>query len=237
MTLYIDHAKANFVNTIDGWIVVVDVLFDVVCVCVYVYSTVKYYFKCQVLFERDVPESDERQHTTAQFHVPPVISSAEPLNISELTARLQNSIESFTSRGSGWNVSQILNLSLCIGVFRPLVGSSFIPTPVEIARKKAVINIHNHNNNNNCFQYSILAALHPSSKHRNNPYTYNKYFSELDMTAIKTPVALSSIPKFESQNPSLSVNVLVYENKEVIPVYTSKFRNQRPNHANLFVCV
>ena len=57
------------------------------------------------------------------------------------------------------------------------------------------------------------------------------------MTGIETPVALSSIPKFESQNPSLSVNVLVYENKEVIPVYTSKFCNQRPNHANLFVCV
>ena len=198
------------------------------------FSTVKYYFRCQVEFERDVPETDERQRTTAQFYVPPVISSAEPLNVNELTARLQNSVESFTSRGSGWNVSQIINLSLCIGVFRPLAGSSFIPTPAEIAKKQAVINIRNHNNNN-CFQYSILAALHPASSNVSNSRSYDKYFSELDMTGIETPVALSSIPKFESQNPSISVNVLVYENKEAIPVYTSKFCNQRPNHVNLLL--
>ena len=104
--------------------------------------------------------------------------------------------------------------SLCIGVFRPLAGSSFIPTPAEIAKKRAVINIRNRNNNN-CFQYSILAALHPSSINMSKSCSYDKYFSELDMTGIETPVALSSIPKFESQNPSISVNVLVYENKAV----------------------
>ena len=153
--------------------------------------------------------SDERQHTTAQCYVSPVISSAEPLNINELTARFQNSIESFTSRRSGWNVSQILNLFLCIGVFRPLAGSSFIPTPAEIAKKQAVINVRNHNSNN-CFQYSILAALHPpQNRYTNSPYTYSKFMKELDMTGIETPVALSSIPKFESQNPSIWVNVLV----------------------------
>ena len=57
----------------------------------------------------------------------------------------------------------------------------------------------------------------------------------LDMTGIKTPVALSSIPKFESQNSSISINVLVYEEKELIPVYTSKFCNQRPHHVNLLL--
>ena len=54
--------------------------------------------------------------------------------------------------------------------------------------------------------------------------------SELDMTGIETPVVFSSIPKFETQNPSISINVLVYERKKLIPVYTSKFCNQRPHH-------
>ena len=58
---------------------------------------------------------------------------------------------------------------------------------------------------------------------------------ELDMTGIETPVALSFIPKFESQNSSISINVSVYEGKELIPVYTSKFCNQRPNHVNLLL--
>ena len=64
---------------------------------------------------------------------------------------------------------------------------------------------------------------------------YAKYLSELDMTGIATPVSLSSIPKFASQNPSVSVNVLVYEKKDLIPVYTSKFINERPQHINLLL--
>jgi len=55
------------------------------------------------------------------------------------------------------------------------------------------------------------------------------------MTGIQTPVALSSVPKFEIRNPTISITVLVYEKKDLIPVYTSKFCNQRPNHINLLL--
>jgi len=55
------------------------------------------------------------------------------------------------------------------------------------------------------------------------------------MTGIQTPVTLSSIPKFEIRNPTISINVLVYDKKDLIPVYTSKFCNQRPNHINLLL--
>jgi len=195
---------------------------------------VKYFFKVEVEFERQVSDNDEVQRTTATFYVPPMISSTEPLNIPNIIATVQNSIEDFTSRGSGWIVSQILNLTLCIGVFRPMSGSSFIKTPPEIEKKKAIINVRNHNNND-CFQFSIVAALHPSTNNQNHPYTYTKYLSELNMTGIETPVGLSSIPKFEAQNSSISVNVFVYENKDVIPVYTSKYCNQRPHHVNLLL--
>ena len=163
-----------------------------------------------------------------------MISTTDPLDIDNIITALNKKIEPFTSRGSGWNVSKIQNLSLCIGSFRPAAGSSFIPTPTEIQKKKAIINIRNHNSND-CFQYSVLAAVHPASNNPTHPYTYNKFMKELDMTGIETPVALSSIPKFESQNLSISINVLVYEGKELIPVYTSKFCNQRPHHVNLLL--
>ena len=81
------------------------------------FSAAKYYFKCAVDSEREVPESDEVQHTTAQLYVPAVISSAESLDLRNLVASLQNSVEAFTSRVSGWNVTQIRGLSLCIGCF------------------------------------------------------------------------------------------------------------------------
>jgi len=163
-----------------------------------------------------------------------MISTTDPLDIDNIITALNKKIEPFTSRRSGWNVSKILNLSLCIGSFRPAAGSSFIPTPAEIKKKMAIVNIRNHNSND-CFQYSVLAAVHPASNNATNPYTYNKFTSELVMTGIETPVALSSIPKFESQNSSISVNVLVYEGNELIPIYTSKFCNQRPHHVNLLL--
>ena len=141
-----------------------------------------------------------------------MISTTDPLDIDNIIASLHKKIETYTSRGSGWNISKIQNLSLCIGSFHPTAGSSFIPTPAEI-KKMAIINIRYHNSNN-CFQSSVLAAVHPATSNVSNPYTYNKFMKQLDMTGIKTtPVALSSIPKFESQNSSISINVLVYEEK------------------------
>ena len=163
-----------------------------------------------------------------------MIPATDPLDINNIITSLTKKIEPFTSRGSGWKVSKIQNLSLCIGAFRRTAGSSFIPTPAEIQKKKAIINIRNHNSNN-CFQYSVLAAVHPASKNATHPYTCNKFMSELDMTGIEIPVALSSIPKLESQNSYISISVLVYEEKELIPVYTSKFCNQRPHHVKLLL--
>jgi len=46
-----------------------------------VFKTVKYYFKAEVEFERQVSNTDERQHTTAQFYVTPMISASDPLDI------------------------------------------------------------------------------------------------------------------------------------------------------------
>jgi len=59
-------------------------------------------------------------------------------------------------------------------VFHPTAGSSFIRRPAEITKKKAITNIRNHNDNK-CFQYAVLAALHPTTLNKNNPYTYNKF--------------------------------------------------------------
>jgi len=197
-----------------------------------VFRTVKYYFKSEVEFERQVTDTDEVQHT-AQFYVPLMISASDPLDIHSVISSVQTSIEAFTSRGSGWNVSQILNLSLSMGVFRPTAWSSFTKTPPEIAKKRAIINPRNFDNN--CFQYSILAAIHPITANAPRCSIYTKYLCELDMTGIETHVSLSSIPKFEVQNPSISVSVLVYEKKDLIPVYTSKFLNEWPHHVNLLL--
>jgi len=58
-----------------------------------VFRTVKYYFKAEVEFERQVIDSDELQHTNAQFYVLPMISASDPLDFHNIISSFQNSIE------------------------------------------------------------------------------------------------------------------------------------------------
>lgn len=50
------------------------------------------------------------------------------------------------------------------------------------------------------------------------------------MDGIQTPVQLSSIGKFETQNPDISVNVLYLDDRDIVPIRTSKFTQQRKHH-------
>ena len=57
---------------------------------------------------------------------------------------------------------------------------------------------------------------------------------ELNTTGLQFPLKFSDTPKFETMNPIISVNVLVYENNEVFPLYASKHRD-RKHHVNLLM--
>ena len=57
---------------------------------------------------------------------------------------------------------------------------------------------------------------------------------ELNTTGLKFPLKFSNTPKFEALNPTVIVNVLVFENNEVFPLYASKYRD-RKHHVNLLM--
>jgi len=76
------------------------------------FSAIKYYFRAE--FEREVQDTDELQHTparSARFCFPWIISATDPLDTDNIIPTLQNKTESFTSRGSGWNVKQSQSIS------------------------------------------------------------------------------------------------------------------------------
>jgi len=108
-------------------------------------------------------------HITAQFYVPPVISSAKPLNLHNLVTSLQNNSESFMSHRPGWNASQIQSLSVYWGV-SPYGQFLVYQDSTRNCKEKTIINICNHNNNK-CFQYSMLAR---TSKHMQFAWTINQ---------------------------------------------------------------
>jgi len=57
----------------------------------------------------------------------------------------------------------------------------------------------------------------------------------LNMEGIQMPVPLSSIGKFESQNPDISVNVLCYDRDQIVPIPTSTFTDHRKHHVTLLM--
>ena len=71
--------------------------------------------------------------------------------------------------------------------------------------------------------WAVLAALHPvdGKNHPNRLYHCKPYENELNTTGLTYPLPLSQVSKFETLNPNISVSVLVYEERQLIPLYTS----------------
>lgn len=84
--------------------------------------------------------------------------------------KMLQSFDSFEGLKSGWVIEEVLHLQVKIGVYQPLRGSSYIETPHELSKKKAILNIQNQDEK--CFLWSILAALYPVDQ---NPERVNKY--------------------------------------------------------------
>ena len=105
-----------------------------------------------------------------------------------------------------------------IGQYRPLSGSSFIPTPKTLAGKHAIINVFNPDDEM-CFAWAVLSALYPTSQHTGRLSKYRSYLNSIDLTGIKFPTPVNLVGWFEKNNPNISVNVYVLgkDENEIIP--------------------
>jgi len=199
--------------------------------------SVRVQLRIDILFSRQVDNQTRMQTAMGYFSTRPeeVNSSSPEIDINAAIANINNQIEHFNSRGSGYRVQRIMKFAITITKFRPLHGSTYIPTPPSIAKKHCTINVNNANDNKCCL-WSILAALYPSKTNRNNVYTYRKYEKLLNMTGINFPVQTRQIPQIERQNPFLSVNVFFYdtETKGFCVEYRSP-EGQREKHVNLLL--
>ena len=58
--------------------------------------------------------------------------------------------------------------------YRPLAGSSYIPTPKKLLSKKALVNVQNLHDDK-CFIWSVLAGLHPIASHPHRVSQYRQF--------------------------------------------------------------
>jgi len=148
---------------------------------------------------------------------------------------VQEEMQSFEQRGSGWTLNCILRLVINYNKLNQLRGSSYIPLPPEIRNKNACINVKNYRDEK-CFVWAILSALHHREGNPNFVGYYHQFEHELNLNGISFPVTLKDINKFEKQNP-ISVNVYMLQkfsnNYKVMPCHLTNSKQE--NHVNLLM--
>src|SRR6218665_519194 len=77
-------------------------------------------------------------------------------------SRIPETMANFQMRGSNWRFVAVVNIDVTTVTYKPLKGSSYISLPVELANKKAIINMKN--DDDECFMWCVTRALNPTNK-------------------------------------------------------------------------
>ena len=107
-------------------------------------------------------------------------------------------------------------------------GSSHIPLPDWLAKKKAIINPKN--SDMECFKWAVITAS-KSEEIGNNPERISKlrrYEDDFNWDGIKFPASTRDIKRFESRN-EITINILAFENKKVYICRKGKEYNRVAN--------
>ena len=111
--------------------------------------------------------------------------------------QMKNSIQIFSTSGSGFVVQKVDHLDININKFKPIRGSSYIATPSALVGNKFLLNIRN--NDNKCSAYSVLAAMFPEKENKNRQNKYKPNLHKLNFDSIEFPMSLTDVPKIENK--------------------------------------
>ena len=91
-------------------------------------------------------------------------------------------------------------------------GSSYLPLPDWLARKKVIVNPHN--DDEECFKWSVVVAENVGMKDPQRVSNLRKFTDNYDWSGLEFPVSAEDIGKFETRN-NISVNVLAVEGRDI----------------------
>ena len=93
-------------------------------------------------------------------------------------------------------------------------GSSYIPLPDWLAKKKAIINPKN--SDLECFKWAVIAAMRWEEIDRDHQKIskLRRYEDNFDWDGIKFPASIRDMKRFESRN-EITINILALEDKKV----------------------
>src|SRR3989441_8055343 len=141
------------------------------------HSSFRWLLSVSVVFERTVEGIS--QETRFDFYSrEQILLRADQIDeqIESAISRLLTQIQEMSERESNFVFKRVFSTTVRLARYNPIGGSSYIPTPKELADKKAIVNVIN--NDTRCFLYAIASAIHPAKNNINRASQYEKYFSE-----------------------------------------------------------
>lgn len=112
-------------------------------------------------------------------------------SLKDSNKKTMTSFLEYQRQGSNWTLDKIIRLIQNISKYKPSRGSSFIPLPIRLTVKKAIVNVHN--TDQNCFQWPILSVLHPAVHHAQRLSNYFPNTDELDLTGIECRMQMKNL--------------------------------------------
>ena len=76
---------------------------------------------------------------------------------SEIFEEINENISQFINLGSNWSFNKVMYLDINVNQHDPLKGNSYLPLPIFLRLKNAIINVKN--NDNECFKWAITSAV------------------------------------------------------------------------------
>jgi len=108
-------------------------------------------------------------------------------------------VEQWNKRRSNFNSERVSRFVLSAHPYRPLHGSTFVPTPEFLVKKHCLVNVQN--NDEKCFVWSVFSALYPPTHNPHRLSNYIDYEHSLNVEGLNFPIQTKTNTPFRKTQP------------------------------------
>ena len=148
-----------------------------------------------IRFVRDDEEGQERVELAFNSLMTSVYQGSEPEQIVDgMITKKKFQIESLALLNRRFVLDEFLYLDVTFHQLNLMRGSSYLPLPDWLARKKVIANPHN--NDEECFKWLVIAAENLGMKDPQRVSNLRKFTDNYDWSGLEFPVSVKDIWKF-----------------------------------------
>ena len=131
-----------------------------------------------------------------------------------MITHMKNQIENPALLNCRFRFDEVLFLDVNFHQLNLTRGSSYLPLPDWIEKKKAIINPQN--DDEECFKWTVITALEWTEikSHPERVSNLRKFVDNYDWSGLRFPVSIKDIREFEIEN-NISINILAVEGRDI----------------------